>query len=103
MPESTRDYPRVPESTRGYPRLPEITRDYPRLPELLATQVPGKEEFYETLRYFTHKLAALPTISLQLATEADARTLAGYDRVALAAGRGPSRFTTSVLPDGVDG
>ena len=85
---------------REYARLPEITRDYP---SLSPRQVPGKEEFYETLWYFTHKLAALPTISLQLATEADARSLAGYDRVALAAGRGPSRFTTSVLPDGVDG
>jgi len=52
----------------------------------LAKQVPGKEEFYETLRYFTHKLASLPTISLQLATEADASTLAGYDRVVLATG-----------------
>ena len=48
--------------------------------------MPGKEEFYETLRYFTHKLAALPTISLQLGTEADAPTLAGYDRVVLAVG-----------------
>jgi len=52
----------------------------------LAKQVPGKEEFYETLRYFTHKLAALPTISLQLGTEADAPSLAGYDRVVLATG-----------------
>ena len=48
--------------------------------------MPGKEEFYETLRYFTHKLAALPTISLQLGTEADAPTLAGYDRVVPAVG-----------------
>ena len=38
--------------------------------------MPGKEEFYETLRYFTHKLASLPTISLQLATEADERARA---------------------------
>lgn len=63
----------------------------------LAKRIPGKEEFHETLRYFSRQLE-LTGVELKLSTAADAEVLAGFDKVVLA---------TGVLPripaiDGVD-
>ena len=44
------------------------------LPLISAEQVPGKEEFYETLRYFAHELAS-STVDLRLSTRVDATDL----------------------------
>lgn len=56
----------------------------------LAKQIPGKEEFYETLRYFGKQLA-LHGVDLRLETRVDAETLAaaGYDQVIVATGITP--------------
>ncbi|MHB8911828.1 MAG: FAD-dependent oxidoreductase, partial [Lysobacter sp.] len=51
----------------------------------LAKRIPGKEEFYETLRYFARQLE-LTGVEQRLGTRADADTLAGYDHVVLATG-----------------
>ena len=59
----------------------------------LAKRIPGKEEFYETLRYFARHLE-LTGVEQRLGTRADAATLAGYDHVVLATGvvPRPARF-----------
>ena len=54
----------------------------------LAAQIPGKEEFSETIRYFTHRLWA-SGVDLQLDTRATAETLRGFDAVLLASGVKP--------------
>jgi 2,4-dienoyl-CoA reductase (NADPH2) len=54
----------------------------------LAMQVPGKEDFKETLRYYTRRLEVLG-VSVRLDTEADAATLASYDDVIVATGVEP--------------
>ncbi|CAE7587094.1 fadH, partial [Symbiodinium microadriaticum] len=51
----------------------------------MAKLIPGKEEFHETLRYFTHQLQ-LTGVNVQLGTEAGAEDLMGYDAVVLATG-----------------
>lgn len=53
----------------------------------VAKRVPGKEEFYETLRYFKHKLVSTG-VDLRLNTRVSAEDLAkgGYDEVILATG-----------------
>ncbi len=51
----------------------------------LAKRIPGKEEFYETLRYFARQLE-LTDVEQRLGTRADAAMLAGYDHVVLATG-----------------
>lgn len=53
----------------------------------MAKKIPGKEEFYETLRYFRRKLE-LSGVNLQLGTRADAELLASgeFDEVVLATG-----------------
>lgn len=58
----------------------------------LARQVPGKEEFEETLRYFAHQLA-VTGVRLQLGLAVDAETLAadGFDDIVLATGVQPRR------------
>lgn len=63
----------------------------------LAKQIPGKEEFSETLRYFAGEIAATG-VDLRLSTRADADALAGFDVVVLATG------VTPRIPDvpGVD-
>lgn len=55
-----------------------------------AKQIPGKEEFYETLRYFSRRLETLG-IQPRLNTKVDAETLAAgrYDAVILATGVEP--------------
>ena len=57
----------------------------------MAKRVPGKEEFHETLRYFTRRIECLPTLALRLETRVDAATLAagGFDAVLLATGVSP--------------
>lgn len=56
----------------------------------MASRVPGKEEFVETLRYFTRRLAATG-VSVFLETRVDSERLAtgGYDDVVLATGVRP--------------
>ena len=54
----------------------------------LAMNIPGKEEFAETLRYFTTRLEELD-VDVRLSTKADGATLDGYDHVVLATGVTP--------------
>lgn len=56
----------------------------------LAKQIPGKEEFYETLRYFA-RMIEVHGIDLQLGTRVDAAGLksAGFDEVIVATGITP--------------
>ena len=56
----------------------------------MAKKIPGKEEFYETLRYF-NKQIELTGVNLQLNTKVDAKQLAteGYDQVIVATGVNP--------------
>ncbi|MBA1202164.1 NADPH-dependent 2,4-dienoyl-CoA reductase [Pseudomonas capeferrum] len=65
----------------------------------VAKQVPGKEEFYETLRYFDRKLQSTG-VDLRLNVRTDVATLVagGYDEIILATG------VTPRLPaiDGID-
>jgi 2,4-dienoyl-CoA reductase (NADPH2) len=51
----------------------------------LAKQIPGKEEFHETLRYFGTELEATG-VDVRLGTRAAATDLAGFDVVVLATG-----------------
>ena len=56
----------------------------------LAKKIPGKEEFHETLRYFSKKLA-LVGVTLRLNTRVDAATLdaARFDEIVIATGVTP--------------
>ncbi|AOE49887.1 NADH:flavin oxidoreductase/NADH oxidase [Kangiella sediminilitoris] len=55
----------------------------------IANQIPGKEEFYETIRYFKNLLEETG-VKLHLGTEATVESLAGnYDEVILATGVTP--------------
>lgn len=56
----------------------------------LAKRIPGKEEFYETLRYYRVMLEKL-NVDIQLNTQVDVETLSagGYDEVVLATGISP--------------
>jgi len=51
----------------------------------LAMQVPGKEDFRETLRYYTRRLEVLG-VEVRLSTRATAADLASYDEVVIATG-----------------
>ncbi len=51
----------------------------------LAKRVPGKEEFYETLRYFGRRLATAG-VTVRLGERATAEALAPFDEVILASG-----------------
>ena len=55
-----------------------------------ARQIPGKEEFHETLRYFRHRLNDAG-VDVRLAQVADAASLAaaGYDEIVIATGVTP--------------
>ncbi|WP_445399451.1 oxidoreductase [Zobellella sp. An-6] len=53
-----------------------------------AKQIPGKEEFFETLRYFRERLAR-SEVNLRLGTEATPERLAAFDEVVLATGIRP--------------
>ena len=54
----------------------------------MARRIPGKEEFNETIRYFTRMLAK-HGVDVRLGTRADVDSLAGYDDVVLATGVAP--------------
>jgi len=54
----------------------------------IAKQVPGKEEFYETIRYFGKQIE-ITGVDLQLNTKADIDKLKSFDEVILATGIKP--------------
>lgn len=54
----------------------------------IAKTIPGKEEFYETIRYFTHELQQL-NVNIQLNTRVTAEHLTDFDEIVLAAGIHP--------------
>lgn len=54
----------------------------------IAKQIPGKEEFYETIRYFDTKIKK-HEVDLKLNTRADEETLVGFDEVLLGTGITP--------------
>ncbi len=54
----------------------------------IAKQVPGKEEFYETLRYFSKQLS-LTGVTVKLNTQVSVADLTGFDEVILATGIAP--------------
>jgi len=61
----------------------------------LAKNIPGKEDFYQTLRYFSYQLAQ-NNVDIHLNTRVDITTLLEFDEVVIAAG------TKANLPD-IDG
>lgn len=63
----------------------------------LAKRIPGKEEFYETLRYFA-RMIEVHGVDLRLNTRVGADDLAGYDEVVVATGIEPR---TPAIP-GID-
>lgn len=60
-----------------------------------ASQIPGKEEFTETLRYFQHKIRSTG-VQLKLNTQANVQDLLDFDEVVLATGVKPR------IPDFLD-
>ncbi|WP_110181014.1 NADPH-dependent 2,4-dienoyl-CoA reductase [Nocardioides solisilvae] len=66
-----------------FERLPEIGGQF-----RLAMQVPGKEEFAETLRYYARRLEVLG-VDVRLGTEAGPDDIAGFDHVVVATGVAP--------------
>ena len=56
----------------------------------LAMTIPGKEEFAETLRYFTRRLEEL-AVTVRTGTRADAALLSDFDHVVVATGVTPRR------------
>lgn len=67
----------------------------------VAKQVPGKEEFFETLRYFNKQIELLD-IKVHLNTEQSAEKLlaAGFDEVILATGIKPRKLDIKGLEEG---
>jgi len=56
----------------------------------MAKQIPGKEEFFETIRYFKHHIDRLDkNLDLKLGIEVSAGDLTGFDKVVLATGVTP--------------
>ncbi|OAT52696.1 NADPH-dependent 2,4-dienoyl-CoA reductase [Providencia heimbachae] len=51
----------------------------------LAKQIPGKEEFHETIRYFCRQLQRL-NVDVRLEQQADAASLLGFNEVVIATG-----------------
>mmetsp|Transcript_14515 Transcript_14515/g.42862 ORF Transcript_14515/g.42862 Transcript_14515/m.42862 type:complete len:725 (-) Transcript_14515:25-2199(-) len=54
----------------------------------MAKQIPGKEEFHETIRYFQKRLDS-SDVTMRLGTEVGMDDLSGFDRVILATGVSP--------------
>ncbi|MEO5628242.1 MAG: NADPH-dependent 2,4-dienoyl-CoA reductase [Thermomonas sp.] len=54
----------------------------------LAKRIPGKEEFFETLRYFRHRIADTG-VTLRLSERADVEMLCGFDEIVVATGVSP--------------
>ncbi|WP_434631617.1 FAD-dependent oxidoreductase [Chromobacterium sp. CV08] len=63
----------------------------------VAKQIPGKEEFYETLRYFKRRIETTG-VDLKLGVRVSADDLSGFDEVVLATGIAPR---TPAIP-GID-
>jgi len=57
----------------------------------IAKQIPGKEEFHETIRYYTRKLE-LTNVKLKLNTKANVETLKEFDEIVLATGISPRKI-----------
>ena len=57
----------------------------------LAKQIPGKEEFHETIRYFCRQLQLL-NVDVRLEQQADAQSLSGFDEVIIATGVTPRKI-----------
>eukprot|EP00596_Hydrurales_sp_CCMP1899_P005150 CAMPEP_0119037778 /NCGR_PEP_ID=MMETSP1177-20130426/6280_1 /TAXON_ID=2985 /ORGANISM="Ochromonas sp, Strain CCMP1899" /LENGTH=716 /DNA_ID=CAMNT_0006999457 /DNA_START=272 /DNA_END=2422 /DNA_ORIENTATION=- len=68
----------------------------------MAKRIPGKEEFYETLRYF-NKQIALTGVDLKLNTPVTVETLKGYDAVILATGVLPRQVKIPLASNIVEG
>jgi len=64
----------------------------------IAKQVPGKEEFSETLRYF-QKQITLTGVNLKLNTKAEPENLTGFDEVILATGITPRQLDIPGIDD----
>ena len=58
----------------------------------IAKQIPGKEEFYETLRYFSRRLQNA-NVQLKLNTRVSAEDLKEFDHVILSTGIKPRKLT----------
>ncbi|MFK8011476.1 MAG: FAD-dependent oxidoreductase [Marinicellaceae bacterium] len=58
----------------------------------LAANIPGKEEFFHTIRYFKTKFEKY-NVNVQLNTKADSTNLAAYDEVIIATGVKPRELT----------
>ncbi|MCB9197287.1 MAG: NADPH-dependent 2,4-dienoyl-CoA reductase [Flavobacteriales bacterium] len=56
----------------------------------IAKQVPGKEEFYETLRYFKRQLE-LHSVDVKLNTKVSIEDLNGFDEIVIATGISPRK------------
>ncbi len=56
----------------------------------MAKRIPGKEEFYETIRYFSKQIE-ITGVQLHLNTKADAELLSSFDEVILATGVTPRK------------
>ena len=66
----------------------------------LAKQIPGKEEFHETLRYFARKLESTGVrLKLQTPMTAEALLAGQYDEIILATGVTPRRIMIPGLED----
>ncbi|MCO4745646.1 MAG: NADPH-dependent 2,4-dienoyl-CoA reductase [Proteobacteria bacterium] len=63
----------------------------------MAKKVPGKEEFYETLRYYDHEIKRTG-VRLNLGKKVDAGDLSSFDTVILATGVSPRKINL----DGID-
>lgn len=57
----------------------------------IAKQIPGKEEFYETIRYY-NKQIELHNVDLKLNTKVEVDDLTGFDEVVIAAGIIPRKL-----------
>lgn len=57
----------------------------------LAKQIPGKEEFHETIRYFCRQIQLL-NIDVRLEQQADVHCLSGFDEVIIATGVTPRKI-----------
>ncbi|RTR37817.1 NADPH-dependent 2,4-dienoyl-CoA reductase [Shewanella canadensis] len=64
----------------------------------IAKQVPGKEEFSETLRYFQRQIE-LTGVELRLNTKAEPENLTGFDEVILATGIVPRQLDIPGIDD----
>jgi 2,4-dienoyl-CoA reductase (NADPH2) len=65
----------------------------------MAKLIPGKQEFFETLRYYNRQLE-LTGVEVKLGTEATAEALRGYDAVVVATGVTPRPVSLPVVPGG---